>query len=70
VTIWFVPVATDFTFRIYKNFTAAKIDGRQQRIEETIHRYLAALDTADRTQPVEIEVRTNRLSDKIERLRK
>ncbi|CAB3883215.1 IS1182 family transposase ISBusp4 [Achromobacter aegrifaciens] len=53
-----------------KNFTAAKIDKRQQQIEESIHRYLAALDTADRTQPVEIEARTNRLNDKIERLRK
>lgn len=53
-----------------KNFTAAKIDKRQQQIEESIRRYLAALDTADRTQPVEIEARTNRLNDKIERLRK
>lgn len=53
-----------------KNFTAAKIDKRQQQIEESIHRYLVALDTADRTQPVEIEARTNRLNDKIERLRK
>ncbi|MCS3509245.1 transposase [Achromobacter sp. JUb104] len=53
-----------------KNFPAAKIDKRQQQIEESIHRYLAALDTADRTQPVEIEARTNRLNDKIERLRK
>lgn len=43
---------------------------RQQQIEESIHRYLAALDTADRTQPVEIEARTNRLNDKIERPRK
>jgi GTP1/Obg family GTP-binding protein len=53
-----------------KNFTAAKIDKRQMQIEESIHRYLAALGTADRTQPVEIEARTNRLNDKIERLRK
>lgn len=54
-----------------KNFTAAKIDKRQQQIEESIHRYLAALDTADRTQPVEVEARTpNRLNDKIDRLRK
>lgn len=53
-----------------KNFTAAKIDKRQQQIEESVHRYLAALDTADRTQPVEIEARTVRFNDKIERLRK
>lgn len=52
-----------------RNFTAAKIDKRQQQIEESIRRYLAALDTADRTQAVEIEARTNRLNDKIERLR-
>lgn len=53
-----------------KYFTAGKIDKRQQQIEESIHRYLAALDSADRTGPVEIEARTNRLNDKIERLRK
>lgn len=53
-----------------KSFTMAKIDKRQQQIEESIHRYLAALDSADRTQPVEIEARTVRLNDKIERLRK
>lgn len=52
-----------------KNFTAGKIDKRQQQIEESIHRYLVALDTADRTQPVEFEAKTNRLKDKIERLR-
>lgn len=52
-----------------KNFTVGKIDKRQQQIEESIHRYLVALDTADRTQPAEFEARTNRLKDKIERLR-
>lgn len=53
-----------------KNFTAAKIGNRQQQIEESIRCYLAALDTASRMQPVEIETRTNRLNDEIERLRK
>lgn len=48
-----------------KNFTAAKIDKRQQQIEESIHRYLVALDTADRTQPVEFEAKTARLKGKI-----
>ncbi|MCM3562969.1 MAG: IS1182 family transposase [Hydrogenophaga sp.] len=52
-----------------RNFTAGKIDKRQQQIEESIHRYLVALDTADRTQPVEFEAKTQRLKGKIELLR-
>jgi len=52
-----------------RNFTAGKIDKRQQQIEESIHRYLVALDTADRTQPAELEARTQRLKGKIELLR-
>jgi transposase len=52
-----------------KNFTAGKIDKRQQQIEESIHRYLVALDTADRTQPAEFEAKTSRLKEKIEQLR-
>lgn len=51
------------------NFTNGKIDKRQQQIEESIQRYMAALDTADRIQPVEIEAKTARLQDKIARLR-
>jgi transposase len=35
-----------------RNFTPAKIDKRKQQIEESIERYLAALDTADRTLPL------------------
>lgn len=38
-----------------KYFTLGKIDKRQQQIEESIQRYLLALDTADRTQPVELQ---------------
>lgn len=53
-----------------KNFTMGKIDKRQQQIEESIQRYLSALDTADRTQPAELEARTTRLQDKIAMLRK
>lgn len=49
---------------------AGKIDKRQQQIEESIQRYLTALDTANRTQPVELEAKTNRLQDKITMLRK
>lgn len=53
-----------------KNFTLGKIDKRQQQIEESIQRYLTALDTADRTQPVELEAKTTRLQDRITMLRK
>jgi transposase len=52
-----------------KNFTAGKIEKRQQQIEESIQRYLDALDTADRTQPAEFEAKTTRLKGKIEHLR-
>lgn len=51
------------------NFTHGKIDKRQQQIEESIQRYMTALETADRTQPVELEAKTVRLQDKIARLR-
>ncbi|OYT88745.1 MAG: IS5/IS1182 family transposase [Burkholderiales bacterium PBB3] len=51
------------------NFTQGKIDKRQEQIEESIQRYLSALETADRTQPIEIEAKTVRLKDKIARLR-
>lgn len=52
-----------------RNFTPGKIDKRQQQIEQSIQRYLSALDTADRTQPAELESKTERLNDKIARLR-
>src|SRR5678816_2737993 len=52
-----------------RNFTPGKLDGRQRQIEESIHRYLQALDTADRTQPAEVEAKTERLQDKIKTLR-
>jgi len=52
-----------------RNFTPAKIDKRQQQIEQSIQRYLDALETADRTQPAELEAKTERLQDKIKTLR-
>ena len=52
-----------------RNFTAGKVDKRQQQIEESIQRYLQALDTADRTQPTEVEAKTERLREKITILR-
>jgi len=33
-----------------RNFTDAKIERRMEQIEQSIERYLAAMDTADRTQ--------------------
>lgn len=53
-----------------RNYTAAKVDKRQQQIEESIQRYLGALETADRTQPAELQAKTERLHDKIEQLRR
>jgi len=52
-----------------RNFTPAKVDKRQQQIEHSIERYLAALETADRTQPAEVEAKTERLREKIATLR-
>ena len=52
-----------------RNFTPGKIDKRQEQIEQSIQRYLDALETADRTQPAEIEAKTERLRDKIDKLR-
>lgn len=52
-----------------RNFTSGKIDKRQQQIEQSIQRYLDALETADRTQPAEVEAKTDRLQDKIKKLR-
>ena len=37
-----------------RNFTPGKVDRRQEQIEESIQRYLDALETADRTQPAEV----------------
>jgi transposase len=52
-----------------RNFTPGKIDKRQQQIEQSIQRYLDALETADRTQPTGLEAKTERLQEKIKTLR-
>ena len=52
-----------------RNFTAGKVDKRQEQIEQSIQRYLEALETADRTQPAEVEAKTERLREKISTLR-
>jgi transposase len=51
------------------NFTPNKIARRQEQIEQSIQRYLDALETADRTQPAEVEAKTECLREKIETLR-
>ena len=52
-----------------RNFTPTKIDKRQQQIEQSIQRYLDALETADRTQPADFEAKTERLQEKLHKLR-
>jgi len=52
-----------------RNFTPGKIDKRQEQIEQSIERYLTALETADRTKPAEIGAKTERLREKIKTLR-
>ncbi|SMF13862.1 Transposase [Pseudogulbenkiania subflava DSM 22618] len=52
-----------------KNYTNAKVQRRLEQIEASIDRYLAAMDTADRTQPAEAEAKTIRLQEKISKLK-
>ena len=52
-----------------RNFTPHKLQARMQQIDESIERYLSALDTADRTEPVGLEAKTARLQDKLVKLR-
>jgi len=54
-----------------RNFTPGKVDKRKQQLEESIQRYLSALDTADRTLPLlEFGPRYAQLQDKLATLRK
>ena len=52
-----------------RNFTPHKLEQRMRQVEESIERYLGALDTADRTQPVDLELKTARLNEKLSKLR-
>ena len=53
-----------------RNFTSAKMQRRMQQIEESIERYLAQLDTADRQEPSEVQDNKRmRLQDKISSLK-
>jgi transposase len=52
-----------------RNFTTGKVRARMEQIEQSIERYLAAMDTADRAQPDVAEAKTSRLKDKITKLK-
>jgi transposase len=52
-----------------KNFTSAKMQRRVAQIEESIERYLSAMDTADRAEPEVAELKKARLQDKIAALK-
>jgi transposase len=53
-----------------KNFTEAKMKRRLERIEESIARYMAQPETADRRGDAVPEAKVVRLKDKIEKLKK
>jgi len=53
-----------------RNFTEVKIDRFQEQVAHSIQRYLDTLETADRTQPVGLQAKTERLREKIKKLRK
>lgn len=52
-----------------KNFTPHKLEQRMKQIDDSIERYMNALDTADRTQPVEAEAKTKHLQKKLAKLK-
>lgn len=52
-----------------RNFAPGKIEHRERELEESSQRYLYALVTADQTQPVEMQAKTERLQGKIQKMR-
>ncbi len=53
-----------------RNFTPGKVQKRQEQIEESIKRYLEALDTADRTLPAaEFQAKAQHLKAKLKTMR-
>src|SRR4029450_8434433 len=52
-----------------KNFTPANMERRMAQIEESIARYLAAMDTADRAAPKAAELKKGHLREKIAALK-
>ena len=53
-----------------RNFTQAKLDKRLREIEQSIERYLTAMETADRSPSDVTETKTAHLAGKIETLKK
>jgi transposase len=53
-----------------RNFTQGKVKARMQQIEQSIDRYLEAMDSADRAMPEVAEAKAERLKEKIETLKK
>ena len=53
-----------------KNFTPHKLAKRMQQVDESIERYLSALDTIDRTEPAEAEAKTANLNKKLKKLKR
>lgn len=52
-----------------KNFTPYKLNHRMRQVEESVERYFNALDTLDRTEPAETEMKTARLNEKLKKLK-
>ena len=52
-----------------RNFTAVKIDRFQEQVAQSIQRYLDTLETADRSHSVGMQAKTERLQEKIKKLR-
>src|SRR5687768_14530952 len=53
-----------------KNFTRAKVERRRAQLEESVARYLAQLDTADRQEPTEaLAAKTKHLKEKLVKLK-
>ena len=53
-----------------KNFTKGKVERRRKQLEESVARYLAQLDTADRQEPSEIiTLKKTRYKEKLEKLK-
>ena len=52
-----------------KNFTRGKVERRRAQLEESVARYLAQLDTADRQEPSEaLAAKTTHLKEKLAKL--
>src|ERR1700716_412091 len=52
-----------------KNFTRGKVERRRTKLEESVARYLAQLDTADRQEPSEtLELKKTRIKERLENL--